>query len=212
MAGATGQGRAPARSGRARRAGAWLALVGVCLAAPAGFVVSDRLEARNDFCSSCHLEPGVPLHQAIRRDFDAAAAASLAAAHARADVLDAGAPREFRCIDCHGGASLTGRLRVKLLAARDAFWYVVGHFEEPQEMRWPLWDEDCAKCHPDFDESEPAEWESPGFHQLAVHNAELGVACVECHRSHEADGDPAAHFIAASHVRSQCARCHAEFE
>jgi hypothetical protein len=181
-------------------------------AAPAGFVASDRLEQRNEFCSSCHLEPGVPLHREIRSDFDAAVPASLAAAHARAGVEASGSQREFRCIDCHGGTSLVGRLRVKAVAARDAFWYVMGRFEEPRRMRAPLWDEDCAKCHPRFDESEPEEWESPRFHQLAVHNTELGVACVECHRSHEQGGDPEAWFVSAAHVRTQCARCHAEFE
>ena len=59
----------------------------------------------------------------------------------------------FRCIDCHGGTSPLGRVRVKALAAKDAFWYIVGHFEEPDGMRWPLWDEDCLKCHTVFDET-----------------------------------------------------------
>ncbi len=152
------------------------------------------------------------LHRAIRSDFDAALPLSLAAAHARAGVPESGARREFRCIDCHGGTSLRGRLRVKAVSVRDAFWYGVGRFEEPQQMRSPLWDEDCAKCHERFDEAGPAEWESPRFHQLPVHNAELGVGCVECHQSHEAGGDPEAWFIAADHTRAQCARCHAEFE
>jgi hypothetical protein len=191
---------------------ALVALAALLVAAPTGFVVSDRIEADNDFCTACHLSPGVPLHREIRRDFDAAPAESLAAAHARAGVDEDGAKREFRCIDCHGGTSLHGRLRVKAIAARDAFWYVIGRFEEPTSMRHPLWDEDCSKCHARFDESEPAEWETPRFHQLAVHNAELGVACVECHLSHEPGGDPELDFIAVAHTRAQCARCHAEFE
>jgi hypothetical protein len=35
---------------------------------------------------------------------------------------------------------------------------------------------------------------------------------VECHRVHRPGGDPAAHFVQAAPVRTQCARCHAEFE
>jgi len=79
-------------------------------------------------------------------------------------------------------------------------------------MRWPLWDEDCVKCHARFDETTPEDWESPRFHELPVHNVELGVARVECHGGHAEGGDPQAHFVRAPAVRAQCARCHAEFE
>ena len=79
-------------------------------------------------------------------------------------------------------------------------------------MAFPLWDEDCAKCHASFDESDPEPWRTPRFHQLAVHNVELGVDCVTCHASHEADGNPDHAFLNATRVRSQCALCHPEFE
>jgi ribosomal protein L44E len=153
----------------------------------------------------------VPLHVAIRRDFDAADRPSLAAAHGVARV-EARADVAFRCIDCHGGTSPVGRLRVKALAAKDAFWYVVSRFEEPTAMRWPLWDEDCTRCHTRFDEGAVQPWQSPRFHQLAVHNVALGVTCVECHFVHEAAGNPDAHFLHAARVRSQCVRCHPQLE
>jgi nitrate/TMAO reductase-like tetraheme cytochrome c subunit len=179
-------------------------------AAPLGWIVTDRLEQDNDFCNACHLTPEIPLHIDIRRDFDAAPAATLAALHAGED-----GPRSdsrFRCIDCHGGHSAVGRARVKALAAKDAFWWLVGSFEEPDGMRWPLWDEDCAKCHDAFDESDAEPWQASRFHQLPVHNVELGVDCVECHRTHATGGDPGGYFLHATWVRSQCARCHSEFE
>jgi nitrate/TMAO reductase-like tetraheme cytochrome c subunit len=178
-----------------------------------GWWVTDVLERDNDFCNACHLEPELPLHRAVRRDFDAAPAASLAGAHGGATVDTTGEPgRGFRCIDCHGGNSFAGRARVKTLAAKDAFWYVVGHFGEPEGMKWPLWDEDCGKCHASFDESDEEPWKAPRFHQLPVHNVALGIDCVECHLVHEADVDASRHFLRASWVRTQCARCHAEFE
>ena len=124
-------------SGRGGRRG-WLAagaLAAVVLA-PAGWVVSDRLEQNNDFCNACHLEPGRPLHDRIRGDFDARPPANLAAAHAHAGNRDRD-DGAFRCIDCHGGVGLVGRARVKALAAKDAFWYAAGRFEEPDSMRWP---------------------------------------------------------------------------
>ena len=175
------------------------------LSAPIGWVVTDRLEQDNDFCNACHLEPELPLHEQVRHDFDARPATSLAAAHGRED--------DFRCIDCHGGASWLGRARVKLLAGKDAFWYVVGHFEEPDGMRWPLWDEDCSKCHDRFEPQPEAEsWRAPRFHELSVHNVELGVDCVRCHLVHDPGGTDEDHFIHTEPVREQCALCHPEFE
>ena len=190
-----------------------LAVVAGLAAAPAGWMVSDRLEQDNDFCNDCHLEPGVPLHIQVRRDFDAHVAASLSGRHGGSPVeARSGGDDAFRCIDCHGGTSWIGRARVKALAAKDAFWYVVGHFEEPDGMRWPLWDEDCRKCHPRFDESEPEAWQSPRFHQLPVHNVDLGMDCVVCHKVHEDAVDPASYFLDSGWVRSRCAQCHSEFE
>ncbi|MFP8876801.1 MAG: hypothetical protein VCB99_07765 [Myxococcota bacterium] len=195
--------------------GPWGALLGAALAAglmaPLGWWATDRLEADNDFCNACHLEPGLPLHEQIRRDFDAARPASLATVHALSPVED----REdsaFRCIDCHGGQGFGGRLRVKALAAKDAFWYVVGHFEEPTQMAWPLLDADCRQCHGRFDESDSPAWEAPRFHQRSVHNVDLGVDCVECHSVHELGGNSDAYFLRAQPLRSQCARCHAEYQ
>ena len=195
--------------------GLWWALLGAgvlgLLAASLGWWVTDRLEADNDFCTTCHLEPGLPLHQQIRRDFDAPAPNSLAAVHARTP-LDARDGRAFRCIDCHGGHDFPSRLRVKVLAAKDAFWYAVGHFGEPTHMTWPLLDGDCRQCHARFDERDSPIWEAPRFHELPVHNVELGVDCVQCHTVHDPGGNPDAYFLHAQPLRSQCARCHAEYQ
>ena len=180
------------------------------LAAPTAWVVTDRLEADNAFCVSCHLDAETPLHRDLDADFRARPAVSLAVAHAAA-----GNPEHedgaFRCIDCHGGTGVEGRARVKLLSAVDAFWYVSGRFEEPDGMDWPLREEDCRRCHASFEERS-SDWADPAFHELAVHNRELGVGCVTCHLSHERGG-LADHFhLHPAPVRAQCASCHPEFE
>jgi len=192
-------------------------LVGILVAGavllPVGWLGSDFLEQDNDFCNACHLQPDVPLHIDIREDFDARPLASLAGLHAAAAHPGRPEAPAFRCIDCHGGVGLLGRARVKLLAGKDAFWWAVGHFEEPSEMKWPLWDEDCRQCHPDFPEAQLlADAANPPFHALGVHNVELGVACVECHVSHETGGEEDLYYLDAARVRGQCARCHTEFE
>lgn len=180
------------------------------LAAPLGWWASDRLEEDDAFCSACHLPSGAPLHEEKLADFRARPAISLAVAHAAAGN-EARADGAFRCIDCHGGTGLAGRARVKLLSARDALVYVTGRFAEPEEMRWPLRDEDCRRCHTKF-ASAASEWEAPNFHELPVHNRELGVGCVECHLAHERGGLAERAFVHPRPVRAQCARCHSEFE
>lgn len=186
-------------------------VVGVLLAAPTGWLVTDRLEADNAFCISCHLDAGVPLHRDNHADFEALPAVSLAVAHARAGNAEH-EDGAFRCIDCHGGTGFGGRAAVKLLSAKDAFWYLTGRFEEPDGMHWPLRDEDCARCHATFDERAPEDWGDPAFHELALHNRELGVDCVSCHLSHERGGLADHFFVHPTDVRTQCARCHPEFE
>ncbi len=177
---------------------------------PVAWTVSDRLEQDNDFCLGCHLAPGIRLHAAIGSDFEREPPASLASLHASVGV-EAGEDGGFRCIDCHGGASWAGRARVKLLAAKDAFWYATGRFTEPAAMAWPLWDEDCLQCHEAFGGAPSQPWETPRFHEVAMHNENLGVDCVECHRAHDSAVDPEAAFLRASWVQTQCARCHSEF-
>jgi len=183
------------------------------IGAPAGWIATDQLERNNDFCNACHLAPHRPLHNEIREVFDGRPPASLAAAHAAAGIRGRDDPR-FLCIDCHGGSGLLGRARVKALAGKDALFYVLGRFDEPKAMHFPLWDSDCAKCHARFDASERRDSNdagAPPFHSLPVHNSNLGVTCVECHRAHEVGATADAYFLNADHLRAQCARCHSEF-
>lgn len=185
------------------------------VAAPLGWFGSDHLEQDNDFCNACHLEPGVPLHIQIREDFDTRPVANLAGLHAAVRHPQRPASEPFRCIDCHGGVGFVGRARTKLLAAKDGFWWAVGHFEEPKGMRWPLWDQDCQQCHPDFREAVRLAASSaadPPFHGIDVHNVELGVGCVECHVSHGTGGQEDLYHLHPTQVRRQCAGCHTEFE
>jgi len=189
----------------------WIVAVAAIVAGPAGWMVSDAVERRNDFCNACHLpDEGGPMHLSIREDFDARPPVNLAGLHAREIRRDASPSDPARCIDCHGGVGFAGKARVKLLAARDALVWLGGDFEEPDHMSTPLLDADCRQCHERFDET-PSGEPRPRFHELAEHNVELGVDCVECHLSHE-PGDAGFHHLDLAHVRRQCAGCHSEFE
>ena len=181
------------------RTSGWILLAGL-VAAPAGWLASDRLERDNRFCVACHLPDGSVLHDRKRADFAASPATSLVAAHARAEP-------EFLCIQCHGGASAWNKLRVKTVAARDALRWLIRSFEEPQQMRHPLWDEDCVQCHAAWDPGRTDD-----FHAIGDHNVvDFAYRCVECHRAHPTDGtDPALGFLIREQVTPICLACHEE--
>ena len=193
--------------------GVVLAAIAGAVMAPVGWFGTDYLEQDNDFCNACHLEPGVPLHVDIRRDFDSRPSSSLAGLHgASRHPGRSGEAAAFRCIDCHGGVGPLGKARTKLLAAKEGFFWLVGHFDEPTEMAWPLLDEDCKQCHSDFSAAEERAAEpNPPFHALSVHNVALGMSCVSCHSSHEPGGLEDLYYLHPAQVRERCAECHSDF-
>jgi len=188
----------------------WAAFVLGCAVA-ATWLATDALERENDFCNACHIEGDVPLHIDIRRQLDARPPRSLAARHAVR--MRSARPEDpvMRCFDCHGGVGLTGRVRVKGLAARDLVVWLAGRGREPESLRVPLRDEDCRRCHARFPPSDDDRAGTP-FHALDVHNHDFDVTCATCHVVHEDEVDAGFHFLATQRVREQCARCHGQFE
>lgn len=183
----------------------------IAFGVPTTWWVTDRLEADNDFCNSCHLPSGVALHTEIRDDFNGRPAASLAARHA--EIVLPNRPEEgsgVRCIDCHGGVGLVGRAKIKLLSAKDTALYLTGRFHEPEGMGSPLPDADCRQCHPRF------ETKGEGFDGEAFHDKHrlidgLSDGCVDCHTVHDATTDPDLWFLRVDHLRTRCASCHVEY-
>lgn len=176
--------------------------------APLGWVVSDRLEQRNDFCNACHLFDGTPLYLENREHFDRVIPLSLAGVHGRGWVQER-EDSDFRCIDCHGGSGALERGAIKLLAARDARRYAIGSFEEPKGMPFDVSAQTCRRCHPTFRHSAAPGWSVRAYHGLPAHDeAANAPSCVACHAVHETDGDAFAYFMSRARVERQCRRCH----
>ncbi len=182
------------------RRGGVLLLVLAVLAGPAGWIVTDRLERNDAFCTRCHLDAETPLHTTKMEDFLATPARNLAAFHRTSE-------EHLLCISCHGGASWLNRARVKTVAARDALFYVLGRFEEPTSMQHPRWDEDCARCHGRYEVRSPDDFHADDIHNLP----DFDFRCVECHRAHTTSGSAELDFLEADVVLPVCAHCHEEF-
>lgn len=182
------------------RSSIWIALIAALISAPAGWWISDHLEAENEFCTSCHLDAETPLHEQKQGDLLENPATSLVAAHRAAE--DA-----FRCIDCHGGASFANKVRVKSVAARDALRYLLGRFEEPKTMQHPLWNEDCARCHRTY-----APTRDDAYHAIDVHNLpDFEYECVQCHQAHPKGRKASLDFLETGPLVAVCRNCHEEF-
>ena len=54
-----------------------------------------------------------------------------------------------RCIDCHSGQGILGRMQAELLGARNAFKWFTGTAIQPAVVVYPIGDQNCLKCHQD---------------------------------------------------------------
>ncbi len=176
-----------------------IAIVVGAVSGSVAWVTTDQLESSNEFCVSCHVDPRTPLHERKMREQMATPPVNLASLHYEVD-------NDFRCIQCHGGASFANRVRVKAVAARDALAYILGRFEEPTSMEYPLWDEDCVQCHATYETGR-----SDDFHAVDLHNLpDFFYRCVDCHQAHPTDGAAQFDFLEPGRVRQACRDCHEE--
>ena len=176
----------------------WLKWMGIvlslgCVSFLAAVDVTDYLEHDNRFCIACHL------HETIFDNFIAndPRLVTMAGAHHHKG--------EVKCIDCHIGATVTDKLIVKGIAGWDTVRYFLGDFQEPDDLRFPLGDRTCLKCHTDGGQSKTR---SGAFHNDRNHR-DMGVECGACHQSHPVR-DATTLFLDESIVRPVCRECHME--
>jgi predicted CXXCH cytochrome family protein len=190
----------PLRGVLVRGAAALVGLVGLATLFLMGLAAKER---DNTFCVSCHL------HEAKFERFVSMPFADLTGPHHAKDV---------RCIDCHGGADLGMRLRVWTVAGIDTVRFLVGRYQEPEEMRLPLRSKECSQCHTPILKNVPAlsveEEEAlegragSAYHAIRGHDS-VRVVCTRCHTSHTTDSEPRLQFIARQRVEPICRECHA---
>ena len=187
--------------------------LGIIIAA-GGFTYGASQEAHDPFCASCHTEPETTF---VGRS-TATQAVDLASYHTA---------QQTRCIDCHSGAGVTGRIQAEMLGARNMLAWYMHTAVQPAKMTYQLQDGNCLKCHQDVvqrgytpkqtvrltgistrggDEAGPNHW-----HELMAswqtRSATAGT-CASCHLGHSTDGDAQSGFEVAKTTRAQCDACH----
>ncbi|MDH5752413.1 MAG: hypothetical protein OEZ59_08360 [Deltaproteobacteria bacterium] len=181
--------------------GVWAVVAGVALiimAASGGLLLVERLESSNDFCNSCHLPTGRPLHEAKM---------SLAVSSFPTDLTGLHFQRSragFLCADCHRGSGLAGRAMVLMASFRNALAYLGGGFSEPEALLHPISNATCRGCH-QVDTQAP----DPGrFHRIQAHLRLDVVLCTECHAAHAPDKGAGSAQAVQAGARAACERCH----
>jgi hypothetical protein len=162
-----------------------------------GMVVTDHLEQDNTFCTSCHLheEKFSQFHPVQGQRI------TLAAAHNIAGDLN------VKCIDCHIGATFTDKVVIKAVAARDTVAYLVGAFQEPNHLRYPLGNRTCLKCHTSGGQSAT---DDKAFHNATYH-FNMPLLCDQCHTVHP-QADVSSRFLRQQIVQPLCHECHQRLE
>jgi len=174
-----------------------LVLVLAALAAAGiGGGVAAQMENHDAFCASCHTEPESTYVTRSR----AAQPVDLASFHAR---------RGVRCIDCHSGPGVSGRVKAMMLGAHDALRFLSGRYPQPAPLTRPIRDDHCVKCHADVLHQRTFDRH---FHvflpQWQALDARAGH-CVDCHQGHNTQGEARLSFLNREVTLQVCRACHA---
>lgn len=171
------------------------ALVGLVLAIGSG-VEAAHFENRDSFCASCHSEPeSTYVDRSVAAD--------------PVDLASFHTTKAVRCIDCHSGRGLFGRISALTLGARDLTHYLTGHYTQPAPQTRPVSDAQCTKCHEDVLN---AQGFNNHFHELLPKWQELSpdaATCVSCHESHITDGSADIAYLNEARTTQVCQACHA---
>ena len=160
-----------------------------------GFIFAATQEQRDSFCASCHTQPESTFHERSL----APQAVDLASAHT---------PKNTRCIDCHSGVGVTGRMGAELQGAHNALAWYTGTAVQPAKLTAPVRDESCLKCHPQVT---VGRGRNNHFHaflaQWQAVDPNAGT-CVSCHNGHVTGGDAQISFQNETATIAVCDACH----
>lgn len=164
------------------------------LLAVSGFAFAATRESHDAFCASCHTEPESTYYQ---RSLEAPV-----------DLASFHTGKQARCIDCHSGENVTGRIQAELLGAHNALAYLTHSGVSPAKLTRPIGDTNCLKCHTDIAKDQDF---NNHFHIFLSRWQQLdtkAAKCVSCHSSHTTDGQAEIGFLNEARTQVVCDDCH----
>ncbi len=190
----------PHRSTRRRRKinlrSPYFLIGGVILLAVFGVYFSgDTLESHDSFCASCHTQPESDYYHRTQTS----------------DVVDLASfhyGKNIRCIDCHSGRGIAGRLGAMRVGAGDLFAYITHTDTQPAPLTVPIGDENCIKCHQNVPNTQDFNQHFHAFLSRWQALDPQAATCVDCHSSHTTDSNPQQGFLSQARVTQVCQNCH----
>lgn len=169
--------------------------VGVVLVA-GSFTFAATQEQRDPFCASCHTQPESTFFAR-----EAATASDLASTHHGKGV---------RCIDCHSGPGLDGRVKAEVMGAHNALLWYTGAAVQPAPLTTPIGDANCLKCHDQITSVRTMENHFHYFLPRWQQQDPNAAKCTTCHESHTTDGRSDIKWLNEQRTVAQCQNCHAK--
>jgi hypothetical protein len=175
----------------------------VLLATVGTLLIAAHAEENDGMCAGCHTQPETTYVERAQ----AAAPVDLASSHASLAQTHPLTPTG-RCIDCHAGPGVSGRLSAMTVGVRDIVKWAAGTANQPGRISAPLPDENCLKCHAavlaggSFD-NHPHRF-LPRWQKADT----TAATCAGCHSSHTTDGKQPIAFLNQERTVAECKRCH----
>ncbi len=170
-----------------------LLAIGVLITA-GGFTFAASQEQHDAFCASCHTQPESTFFQRSTAE----QAVDLASAHTA---------EATRCIDCHSGPGIGGRISAELMGAHNALAWFTKTAVQPAVLSKPIADANCLKCHSDVTAGRGRNNHFHAFLARWQSRDPNAATCVSCHSSHTTDGD-AQQFLNQARTEAVCQACH----
>lgn len=174
------------------------------LAIPAGLVLllavgslgfAATTEEHDSFCASCHTQPESTFY-------------SRSQSGAPVDLATAHQAKAVKCIDCHSGRGVTGRLGAIMLGSRNALAFFTRTAQQPAPLTWPIRDNNCIKCHEDTLTRQDFQNHFHVFLFRWQAQDPQAAGCVDCHTAHTTTGSADTGFMTQDTVSPVCQRCH----
>lgn len=159
-----------------------------------GFTFAAVQESQDAFCASCHTQPESTFYQRSQ-----AAPVDLASAHTG---------HTTRCIDCHSGDGVTGRVQAELMGAHNALLFYTGQAVQPAQLTTPVSDANCLKCHAQVAVD---RGRNNHFHYFLSRWQAVdpkAATCVSCHAGHSTAAGADTRFMEQLKVETICQDCH----
>jgi len=186
-----------------------LIVVLVILILPAGgFAFAASMESHDSFCGSCHTQP----ESTYLERSTAAQPVDLASYHT---------PQNTRCIDCHSGIGIPGRLSAEMMGASNAIRWFTKTAIQPAPLTKAIGDSHCLKCHgqvsdqnyvpknqtlQDLGEAQNGHWHL--FLPRWRAQDTKAATCVDCHNAHTTDGSVQILYLNEQRTTAVCDACH----